>query len=925
MLTPELVIFLGDMIMGIFENMGVQTAYDVESNERIQGIVTNIVNNLNTLATAAEGADHNYSAKRVDILTGLIIDLLTEYSPDGTEYYFYEYMNKVDSEITTTMQSDAWKDYYIESDGYDWDSVDVDEHGDKLFTRAEVEDAIANLDYVIQKALPDILAALYEEGMLSLNMVEGVMDYTSGSGFWELVKGLLSTNLLTDDFINMVANALFGLIGGSGGTVDAVMNILTSAGIDFTAKHFYQIAPNTGLGSYMRYGFDPNSIDAEAGTARIAGETVEFGWAQIIENHYKDGDGNINWKYETYEDSDLLKPDDEGHPVKLTEKEKDDEGHEIDKLAYNEATGQYEPVYARSLTASEYPRVKDGSQYVYEYKNKDGETVEFKSEYSFLKAILILKNSDGEEYGDPIICPPSEDLIDAGNTYKLTAKVNKEATPLWTWNLDSIEGATSAETFIAKKNAFLDDIWLMISPLDDVFKALFAGKDLKLFKDENDVGALNIKGVDGYANVFVPLFNALGLEQILNYISTNPADTSNPTGETMLQYINRVSGRAGTDDEIQPDLLTAAEYQAMMEEENGTEKAIKYIANDVLGFVEIVTTFPIATLTQALPTLAYFIYGDGLTTLVQNLLIPVTTLTNIIGWKTDPAAGIITVKVDEILAAVLEGVISMLRNDEQVNWSAIQNLLQAKIEYNEETGQIETHYIDDFKPNLTKTLLRLLGSLEFDLSGILKPKDAPEDDGVDYMHSVVFFLDKDAENAAKAKLAEAAAATNPADATTLKDEAAELRANALREFIKSLAAIGDSYGYLGESCPVNSVAGYSGNVSDLVKIDAQGQVTVSKAEVLMFLVDFIKQNTTIMEMVGNLLGYDLTDDNKDEILDEVLTNVFNNPEALVDLIVDLLRDADDAVNIGKNIISGINRQSVTDDRTVIARDQAASF
>ena len=186
-LSPDLVIFLGDTIMKIFTDMGVQTAYDVESNQRIQGIITNIVNNLNTLAKAADGADHDYSAKRVDILTGLIIDLLTEYSPDGSEYYFYEYMNKVDSEITATMQSDAWNEYYIENHGYDWDSVAVDEDGEKLFTKQDVEDAIANLDYVIQKALPDVLSALYDEGMISLDFLSGVEDYNNGSGLWALL------------------------------------------------------------------------------------------------------------------------------------------------------------------------------------------------------------------------------------------------------------------------------------------------------------------------------------------------------------------------------------------------------------------------------------------------------------------------------------------------------------------------------------------------------------------------------------------------------------------------------------------------------------------------------------------------------------------------------------------------------------------
>ena len=123
------------------------------------------------------------------------------------------------------MQSNAWNEYYIENNGYDWDGVAEDEDGDKLFTKTEVENAISNLDYVIQKALPDVLSALFDEGMISLDFLTGVEDYANGSGLWALLKGLLSTNVLTDDFINMVANGLFGLIGGASGTLDAVLNL----------------------------------------------------------------------------------------------------------------------------------------------------------------------------------------------------------------------------------------------------------------------------------------------------------------------------------------------------------------------------------------------------------------------------------------------------------------------------------------------------------------------------------------------------------------------------------------------------------------------------------------------------------------------------------------------------------------------------
>ncbi|MCM1545397.1 MAG: hypothetical protein NC110_08885, partial [Ruminococcus sp.] len=359
-----------------------------------------------------------------------------------------------------------------------------------------------------------------------------------------------------------------------------------------------------------------------------------------------------------------------------------------------------------------------------------------------------------------------------------------------------------------------------------------------------------------YENVFLPLLNAFGLDAILDYVYT----TKDSDGKLIADTINE--GKADKD-KLPRSLMTPEEYYSYIYKDGVFDKqgmgdAVKIIINNVFNFLEILLTCPVSTLSVALPTLSYFIYGDGLTTLISNLLIPVTTLT-------DRLKEIIALDINSLAS----GLIDMLATG---SWESFQEALQSYVTVNEETGEIVVNEVA--AKSLTDSLLSFLGSIEFDLSSILAPKDTEitEENKDQYKYGLVLFLNKDAELEAKQLIADGN-----------EDEARKVRGGAIKDFFKSIAALGDEE----ESSPIL-------DKNKRVAIDNKGQVKVSKAEILMFVLEFAFKNTTLKEVLGSILGYDITDKNGDdaELLDQIITNVFNNPDALVEVIVDLLTKYD---------------------------------
>ena len=858
-LTKDIVATIGDLVANIFGvNDPTQNVTDEEkeASERIINIVKAVETNL--CKDAGEDAD---GGMYVDILTGIIIDVLTDYIPSDGEYYYYELINAVDEKLTQAIQDQAMEDYGIEHDGYDWEATKDN------FTEAEVNEAIENLDYVIQKAIPDVISALQEEGMIAADFD---VDFSGGNGLWVMLQGLLEGLLLKDDMLDTIGNLVCKLLGSSGDTTTTgnLARALQAAGFDMTFDAFLYNADDskTAFYNYITYGFAKDSdgnlkkgASGDMDMYYLEGDLdneVELTWAQIYKNH--------SYTLYSFDENGVLEMNADGTPklaVKQTAKVDEDGNTVIDEdgnTVYEDVLDENKnPVYETALLSSGYKQVtKTGDNgetlYVYTYTDADGKEQEYTSEYQQLK-VLDSKKTDDE--GKAIY-------------YTLTAKYEEDtANRMWSWGIDTITGKDDNETFNLKKSKFLDIVWEMISPFASIFSMLLAGDALKLFDD-----TLNIEGEYGYERVLLPLLRAFGLETVLDYL----------VDKDLLDDMNadHITG-----DKIPANLMTNEAFLEYAYDDNGKldvdglGSAMKQVINYVFYFVEILATYPIETLSTGLPTLAYFIYADGLTTLISNLLIPITTLT-------DRLQEIINLDINNIGA----GLIDMLATG---SWESFQEALGQFIQVDEE-GNIIT---SDKVFSLTDSLLSLLANLEFDLKGILAGDDDNVEEG-EYKYSIILFLDKDVEHAAKAKIAEAdALAEADADANadeieTLRKEAKDSRLAVLKNFFKSLAALGDPNSEHSDEANDYIVKNYS----NYVFVSTEGQVVVSKAEVLMWLLDFLFTNETLKDIIGQVLGYDITDDNSQqtdvELLDEIITNVFTDYKALVELVVALLVDYD---------------------------------
>ena len=841
--SKELIDALAGVINGLFTKNPAKDQAEVESRERINNIIKIISTNLCKPVTDADANGAQY----IDILSGLLIDVLTDYEPADGEFYFYEVLNRIDNQLITDVeQTTAWTDYAIDHEGYDWNAT-----ADK-FTEADVNTAIENLDYVIKQAVPDVLSALSEEGMLDLGGMQ--FDFEAGDGLWTLLQNIISENLFTDNIFDTVVNLLCGALGKSGSneTTSMLANVLKAAGFDMTYNAFLydKDGGKTTFYDYMTYGFDKdadgNLIPAAGNDMyMLGGEAVELTWAQIYKNH-------SYIAYEFDKDGNLVTNAD-GSPKLLQATTTNDKGEEVPAV---DKDGN--PIYVRELRKTGAVQLRDASgNYLYTYTDENGDEQTYASEYDQLKIYTVGTGATAK-------------------TYTLSAKYDETAAKDWAWGMDNVTGADANETYYAKKNKMIEIIWSMLTPFAPVFSALFAGDALKLFE------GINIEGNTAYENVLLPLLRAFGFEETIKYLSTTPSEVD---GKTKLDLINDARPEG---EKIPATFMSVEEYYTLVygdaagpESGNamsaeGMGKAVATMANYVFNFVEVVATYPIQTIMTALPTLAYFIYGDGLTTLVSNVLVPITTLTD----RLEP---IVKLDINNIGAGLLDALSTG-------NWANFQNALQTYVSVDEETGEIIVNETQQF--SLTDSILNLLGSLEFDLSGVLGKNDDNIEEG-EYKYGLMLFINKEVEVRAKELLATANklekedATANREAVEQLRAEARNLRGGTLKGFFKSIAALGTSYGALGETAP-------NGGKSTNVKVNNFGQVTVSKAEVLMFLLNFAFDNLALKQTVGSLLGYDLTDENTDEaeMLDEIITNVFNNPEALVDLVVELLTSHD---------------------------------
>ena len=298
--SQEIANFLGDFIAelaGCYDPAQNVTEEQKEDSERIINLIDGIIGQIAKTDPQLEGG------MPVDSIISIIIDVFTDYEAESAELYFYEIINRLE-DTTLEQQKEAMEGdekgnniYGIKHEGYDWANKPKDENGKLLFTEEKVNATIENLDYVIRKAVPEVLSTLEANGVVGGDLVNGLKG---DEGLWGLVKGLALDYVLHDDGMTWLANLFTGLLGSSGdsGTTGVIQQALKAAGFDITFDAFlYDDNGNrTALYDYFTYGFDKNADgslkavpadDPAAGLDMyyVNGVPTELTWTQVYKNH----------------------------------------------------------------------------------------------------------------------------------------------------------------------------------------------------------------------------------------------------------------------------------------------------------------------------------------------------------------------------------------------------------------------------------------------------------------------------------------------------------------------------------------------------------------------------------------------------------------------------------------------------------------
>ena len=141
---------------------------------------------------------------------------------------------------------------------------------------------------------------------------------------------------------------------------------------------------------------------------------------------------------------------------------------------------------------------------------------------------------------------------------------------------------------------FINALASVLNPLNGVLELLLMGDDkqLSLLADETTgVGAVNIKGGNGYDYAIIPLLEAFGLAA--------------------------------------SEVKTQAQYEAAVNADGS--QLMGYILERVATFAESLLNTPIDKLLTILPNLAYFISNEGIFLIVRNLIAPIYSILGVLG------------------------------------------------------------------------------------------------------------------------------------------------------------------------------------------------------------------------------------------------------------------------------------------------------
>ena len=382
-------------------------------------------------------------------------------------------------------------------------------------TKAETEQALANLDALLAEILP--MVGLLEEGETLADLVSGL--------------------LLTDKMTNTIVGALAGVFGGLNQNILDIIEIVADA-----------------LGEEIDITVETYKKDADI--ADFFGDATT--WAEVIENYTKyeytyitkdtDGKDVTNYYYST--DNTLTELDisaedaEEAEIVTLTKTLAD--------VHKSETTGEGD----EAVTKYAYTYGEDKTEVLLEAKE--------------------VTTEDNKLYA----------TIDGAKVELTKVTVKEQATKAvydYAWGLDAeTDVDTKIDKFIAVLTSFL-------APLDFVLEVLLAGgTKTGNAEDADAISAfeeINIMGGSGYNYAIIPLMEALGV----------PAEK----------------------------IKTQTEYEATF----ASQGTLGYILDTVLTYVvDGLENGAVNFVLGIIANLAYTISKDGLTTIVGNLIAPVSAI-----------------------------------------------------------------------------------------------------------------------------------------------------------------------------------------------------------------------------------------------------------------------------------------------------------
>ena len=178
----------------------------------------------------------------------------------------------------------------------------------------------------------------------------------------------------------------------------------------------------------------------------------------------------------------------------------------------------------------------------------------------------------------------------------------------------------SAEWGLKTRDDFVDMLWNCIKPLSPIFEALFCEGELTIFDK------ITIEGSKGYEG-FVLALGIPALRANKNADGTWSDDLTTPNdneGEYFLtaeKYIDNYAEYKAAVYGADGELGTADDNGKIM---------LTTITDALFALVDSLCARPVNTLLTIIPYLTHFIESDGVDAILNNLIVPVTTITDMI-------------------------------------------------------------------------------------------------------------------------------------------------------------------------------------------------------------------------------------------------------------------------------------------------------